>query len=199
MSNAARISQITTALREAAEQAEATATAVDAAASRAATRADDLRFQMSRLADQGNRWAEQMEGIIAHVQEGLIPADKAIHAFGDGLVLFDGQLRSVRDVLSDVLPTTGQVQQRIRDLIAELKESGAGIDELTARLAQSSNAYAKELAELVRLMKAGKITIEEVARRARELANQFPGSEGAALADLLAEQLREGQRSGAFG
>jgi ABC-type transporter Mla subunit MlaD len=166
---------------------------------RVATRADDLLYQMRRLADEGNLWAEQLEGIIQHVQEGLIPADQAIHAFGDAMIVFDGQLRSVRDVLSDVLPTTGQVQERIRELIAELKAEGAGIEEVTARLAQQANSYARELAEMVRLMQQGRLTLEQIRRRAQELEKLLPGSETAALSGFLADLLENADARGRLG
>ena len=158
-----------------------------------ATRADDLRVHMNMLGEAGNLWAEQLAGIIAQFEEGMLQDRLAvINSMGDGLTVVDGQLRSVRDVLTDVLPSAGEVQQRIRAMVDELKADGVTIDELASRLNELHNVYAKQLAEWLRLMKAGRLTMEEVAQRAQDLREAFPGSEGAALAELFLEGIRDG-------
>lgn len=193
MSNVARLTAVSAALQQVKTDAEQAADAVDQAADRIASRADDFRIQMEILGDAGNVLGEQMAGIIAQFEEGVLQDRLAvINSMGDGLTVVNGQLRSVRDVLSDVLPSAGEVQARIREMVAELKADGVTLEELASRLSEQHNIYAKQLAEWVRLMKAGRITMEEVVRRAQELSEQFPGSEGAALADLLLEGIRDG-------
>lgn len=157
-----------------------------------ATKADDLRLKMSALGEAGNVWAQMLDGIIAQVQEGLLSKIDAVNAFGDGLIVIDGQLRSVRDVLTEVLPTMGEVQAKNREMVEEIKADGVSLEELIARLGEQHNVAARQLGELLRLLKAGKVTIQEVIRYAQELDRQFPGSEGAALAELFLEGIRDG-------
>lgn len=161
-----------------------------------ATKADDFLYQMERLATEGNAMAEQMVGIIHQVQEGMVDPLKAINAFDDALTVVDGKVRTVRDVLADILPTTGEVQAGIREMLRELEASGATIEDVVARLAQQHNSYARELAHMVRLMKEGSITLQEIMRRARELEKILPGSETGALSGLLADLLGDAEDEG---
>lgn len=159
---------------------------------RVATKTDDLIFQLEALADSGNAWAESLLDVVHQVEEGTVDAGKAVHALGDGVIVLDGQLRTVRDVLLDVLPTTGQVQQQILDLKRELKDQGAGIDELIRRLGQQHNVYAQQFARLVEAFRQGRATLDAVLKMAQQLQRVLPGSETGALAELLADAARQG-------
>jgi hypothetical protein len=189
----AKLGDVRAASASTAAQVTADAAVVAEQSERMATRADDVRHRMAQLGEQGNAWAGQLAGIIAQFEEGMLQDRLAvINSMGDGLAVVDGQLRSVRDLLDAVLPSAGEVQARIREMVEQLKADGVTIEELTARLAKQSNSYARELAEMLRLAQQGKLTLQELARRAQEVAEQFPGSETGALAELLMEGIRDG-------
>src|SRR5687767_9712817 len=103
-------------------------------AERIATRADDLRERMRQLGEDGNQWGTMAADIIASVEEGLTDKLAAVNAFGDGLTVVDGQVRSIRDLLTAVLPTMGEVQARIRADMEQLKADGVTLEKLMERL-----------------------------------------------------------------
>lgn len=157
----------------------------------ATPRIKDLEFDLQNSSDQGNLWATSLLDLIRQVQAGTVEADKVIHAFGDGMILFEGQMRSIKDVLADVLPTTGQVQAAIQDLREELENADVG--ELVDRLSGQYNEYAQLLAQTVEGFAAGQVTLERVLLLAQQLQEVMPNSETGALAEAIENALGGGR------
>lgn len=162
-------------------------------ASEVGTKLDDLKYQLNASAEAGNLWAGKLLGIIAQVEDGTAPALAALGSMGNATLVLDGQLRSVRDVLNDVLPGTGEVQRRIKELTDSMRENGTSLDEVVARLRENTNQYAQDLAKLVEALKRGEVSIESVIRSAERVREALPSGETSALADLLADGLRQGR------
>lgn len=160
----------------------------DEAREHVGTRVDDLLFDLERMSNEGNAWATSLLDIVHQVEAGTVDAGKAIGSMGDGVILFEGQLRSVKDVLLDVLPTTGQVQQSIRELREELE--GADVSELVERLRGQWNQVAQTLAETAHAFSEGRASIERVLQVAQQAQQLLPGSETAATAAALIEAIR---------
>lgn len=156
----------------------------------ATPRIKDLEFDLENMSEQGNAWATSLLDIVRQVQKGTVDAGKAIESMGDGVILFEGQLRSVKDVLLDVLPTTGQVQKQIQELSEELKNADMG--EVIDRLKGQYNQYADLLAQTVQAFTEGKVTLERVLQLAQQVENLLPGSETEALAERIKEGLLGG-------
>lgn len=157
----------------------------------ATPRIKDLEFDLQNMAEQGNLWAESLLDVVRQVQQGTVDAGAAIHSFGDGVILFEGQMRSVKDVLADVLPTTGEVQSKIQDLQETLESADVG--EIVERLKGQYNNYAQLLAQTAEGFAQGKVTLERVLQLAQQLQEVLPGSETAELADILKEKLLGGE------
>lgn len=157
----------------------------------ATPRIKDLEFDLQNMSDQGNAWATSLLDIVRQVQAGTVDAGAAIRSMGDGVILFEGQLRSVKDVLLDVLPTTGEVQSKIQDLQKTLES--ADVAELIDRLQGQYNTYADLLAQTAEGFAQGKVTLERVLQLAQQLQEVLPGSETAALAAALKEKLFAGE------
>lgn len=157
----------------------------------ATPRIKDLEFDLQNMSDQGNAWATSLLDIVRQVQQGTVDASKALDSMGDGVILFEGQMRSVKDVLADVLPTTGEVQSKIQDLQKYLESADVG--EIIDRLNGQYNNYAQLLAQTVEGYTQGKVTLERVIALAQQLQQVLPGSETAALADAIKEKLLGGE------
>lgn len=158
----------------------------------AATRLDDFLFQLNDVAASGNQWAEMLLGLIQQVKEGILDGQKVMHAFGEGVVQFNGELRNVSDLLSELLPTVGEVQAGIREMVEELQREGFTIEDIIGRLRQQHLTYAHDFARLLEAFREGRATLQAVLEAAQKLQSAFPESEAAALADLIAEGLRTG-------
>ena len=157
----------------------------------ATPRIKDLEFDLEHMSDQGNAWATSLLDIVRQVQQGTVNADEAIRSMGDGVILFEGQLRSVKDVLADVLPTTGEVQSKIQELQKTLES--ADVNDLIERLKGQYNNYAQLLAETAEGFAQGKVTLERVLLLAQQLQQVLPGSETAELAEILKQKLLSGE------
>ncbi len=157
----------------------------------ATPRIKDLEYDLEGMAQQGNAWAESLLDIIRQVQQGTVDAGKAIGSLNDGVILFEGRMQSVKGVLADLLPTTGEVQGKIRDLAEELKR--ADIGELVDRLRGQYNEYAQMLADTVDAFARGEVTLERVVQLAQQIGKQMDGSETGVLADALNEAVLSGQ------
>jgi len=181
-------------LEAAVEKGEKTSSQLSGALERlqkeSATRLDDLIFELERMAKAGNASATSLLDVVRQVSQGTADASAAVESFGQGVFLFEGQLQSVKDVLNDLLPTTGEVQERIHELSKELK--GAEIGEIVDRLKGQWNQYAQLLAETVRAYQEGRVTLERVISLARQIQETLPGSETGALAEAIKDGLLGG-------
>jgi len=155
-----------------------------------ATRLDDLIFELERTAKAGNASATSLLDVVRQVSQGTADAAKAVDAFGQGVFLFEGQLQSVKDVLNDVLPTTGQVQKRIQELRKELENSD--IEGIIKRLEGQYNEHARVLAQTVKAFVEGKVTLERVVQLAQQIGEVLPESETGALAEAIRDGLLGG-------
>jgi hypothetical protein len=148
-------------------------------------RLEDFKRQLEDETAAGNNWAKGLLDLVHQVEQGTLRADQAFHKFGNGLVLFEGQLVHVDTLLTKFLPTTGQVQERLQELAEALK--GADIRTLVDRLNEQYNEYALALARAVELYKAGKGSLERIALLAQQIQDRLPGSE----TDVLAQEIRD--------
>ncbi len=136
------------------------------------------------------------EGILASieaVEQGIADASQIATKFGDTLVPFEGRMQRLRDVLQEVLPTTGEVQNRLKEMSDEMRTQTNGIDQALAKLIESTFEYSQSFGSLVERFRKGKATLESVIRAAQDLKRQFPGSEAAELSDVLADAARAGE------
>lgn len=155
------------------------------------TRLDDLIEDMDMLSYNGNLWATSLLDLLRQVKQGTLDGKDVLFAFGDAVVQFEGQIRPLRDVLSDVLPTMGQVQSQLREMTEELKE--ADPSEIVGRLREQYNEFAQSLARGVEMFKQGQISLERLMALVQQAQRYLPGSETDALAKLLEEALRAGR------
>lgn len=149
---------------------------------------DDFRFTLENIANAGNQNAQFLVGIINDVLAGLTRAEDAVHAAGDGFVLFEGQMRRAQDVLAQILPSTGEVQRRIKEAIAEV----GTFEQVIARLNEQTNAVARDFARMVDAFRRGNLSLEELMRTAAEVKRNLPGSETAGLAEIVEQLARQG-------
>lgn len=155
------------------------------------TRLDDLIDDMDLLATNGNLWSQQLLDLLLQVKQGTLDAKDVLFSFGDAVVDFDGKIQPLRDVLQDVLPTMGQVQQGIRDMTEELKN--ADPSEIVDRLKEQYNQFAQALARGVDMFKQGQISLERLMQLVQQAQKLMPGSETDALAQLLEQALKDGR------
>ncbi len=163
---------------------------LDSVAAQGNPRLADFKRDLESLIEEGNRWAEMLLDSINQVEQGTIRADQAINKFGDGLVLFEGQLVHADTLLLKFLPTTGQVAARIEELRKQLVDADIGA--LIEKLNEQYNVYALELAKAVEAYKAGKGSLERIAALAQQINDRLPGSETDALADEIRDRLLGG-------
>lgn len=154
-------------------------------------RLEDFKRQLEYETEAGNLWTAGLLDLIHQVEQGTIRADQAFHKFGEGVVLFEGQLTRVDSLLLKFLPTTGQVQARIQELAEEIKKQDIGA--LVEHLNRQYNVYALELAKAVEAYKAGKGSLERIAQLAQQIDDRLPGSETDALAQEIYDRLLAGQ------
>lgn len=154
------------------------------------TRLDDLIEDMDLLATNGNAWAASLLDMLLQVKQGGLDAKDVLFSFGDAVVDFDGKIQPLRDVLQDVLPTIGQVQQGIREMTDELKN--ADPSEIVDRLKEQYNQFAQILARGVDMFKQGQISLERLMQLIEQAQRYMPGSETDALAKLLEQALKDG-------
>lgn len=164
---------------------------LDRVAAEGNPRLEDFKRQLEEATAQGDASAEQLLDVIRQVEQGAIRADQAFNKFGDGVTLFEGQVRNVDDLLLEFLPTTGQVQERLRELEQQLKQADIGA--LVDRLNEQYNVYARELANAVEAYKAGKGSLERIALLAQQIDDRLPGSETDTLAQEIRDRLLAGQ------
>lgn len=135
-------------------------------------------------------------GLLASLQafeEGLVDKTKLLMSFGESVIFYKGEMVQVRQLLDEVLPATGSVQQRIQQLGKDLEAERISTDEVLQQLKASHFEYSQILAEMVEGFRAGRVSLEEIERAAAQLNRQFQGSEAATVALELAERARQGR------
>lgn len=186
---------MTSSLAKAEERANATGQAlrrvVEEVQREAAPRLADLVYDLEQMAAKGDNYAAQLLEHIRQVEQGALRADQIFSILGDATILFEGQTRKITDLLSELLPSVGEVQDRIRDLTEQLE--GASIDALVDRLLKQYNVFARQLADVVKAFQEGRVSIERVLIIARQIQQLLPESETAALAKLIEEGLMTGE------
>lgn len=158
---------------------------VDRVASDVDPRLQDLKATLEQSVADGNDWSKGLLDLIRQVEQGTIRADQAMAKLGDGMINFEGRFQNIDDLLLQFLPTSGQVQERLRELQQQLKE--ADIGSLIDHLNEQYNVYATELAKAVEAYKAGKGSLERIAQLAQQINERLPGSE----TDTLAQEIRD--------
>lgn len=192
----ARIEQKYTAIEARAQAAQAAVTqAAQTAANQldqltegSATQLDDL---LARLDGYDNAWTKLVKDAIAQMQEGILSGEEFLSKFGDFSITLGDKVLTIRELLEGM--DLGTYEQRVQDLIQHLEENELSLQEIMARLQQSTSDYSKALANAIELFLQGKLTLEELLRQAERLRDVVgEDSEGGALAGELLEQLRGG-------
>lgn len=176
-------------VREAVERdAPAITSRLDQLNDEAGGRLEDLKQKLALMVAEGDTIATSILEVIQKVEEGAVTADKAITAFGDGVTNIDGRVRSIKDLLLDLLPTTGQVQDRIREFASDATPTEA----LLKRLEQGSNAAAQQFANLFRMLQQGTGSLDRLIQEAQRIRQAIPGSEQSQVIEELIDRLNEG-------
>lgn len=171
-------------------QAEKLVSQVQEAKERAATPLDDLVEKLAGLQeglDQG------LLASIEAVKEGLLPAEELATKFGDALIPLGERMVRVRDLLREVLPSTGQIQKGIKATTTEIEQSGDLLEAAIEKLKGKAFSYAQVLADVIEKFRAGKATLQEVIRTAEDIRRQFPNSETGDIARVIANAGQRGQ------
>jgi methyl-accepting chemotaxis protein len=154
-------------------------------------RLNALRALFEDEANNGNAWAQALLDLLDQVQNGTARAEDVIFAFGDGVTTVNGKLQSMKDLLSDVLPSTGEVQKAIQELRRQVEQSGDSLQTIMDLLLEQNNRYADLLARQIGLLKDGRITAEQLLRLAQKIADAAPPDSALGqLADALLNKLR---------
>ncbi len=171
-------------------QAEKLVAKVTEAREKAATPLDDLVQKLSSLQeglDQG------LLASIEAVKEGLLPAEELATKFGDALIPLGDRMLRVRDLLREVLPSTGEIQKGIKATTTEIEQSGDILEAAIEKLRGKAFGYAQVLAQVIERFRAGKATLEEVIRTAQDIRRQFPESETGDIARVIANAGQQGK------
>jgi archaellum component FlaC len=194
-----QLGKLDAALKSIATTASASADEVERASERIAksverttreggSKLDDFKFTLGNIGDAGNQFAQQLAAVIADVEAGIVRAEDAVHVMGDGFVFFEGQMRRAQDVLAEVLPSTGEVQRRIKEATAEVTT----FEQVMERLNNQTNQVARDFAKMVDAFRKGRLSLSEFQKAAAEIGRQLPGSEVAELADIAEQLGRQG-------
>lgn len=174
-------------------------TAVDRDAQQIQTRVERMREESSAKLDafqrnleeafaKGDVTAGSLNELVTKVREGAIDADRVIQAFGNGISALDGDVRSIKDLLLDLLPSTGQVQAEINAFL----DLAPSVEERLRVLLQGSNAAGRKFAELFQYLREGTADLSDLIAEAERLRRAVPGSEQSQIADSLIDELLGG-------
>jgi hypothetical protein len=156
------------------------------------TKLDDLKFFLQQSIDAGDEMAVWLLKLVQGVEDGSVRADAAIQAVGGSVIILDGRVQQLQGLLRDLLPSTGEVQARIRETIKEM----GGYEDAMARLHELHSAQALQFAQLVKAYRDGKVSLDLLMRTVEQIRRSMPGSELDALAQMLYQELAQGQRQG---
>jgi hypothetical protein len=150
----------------------------------AATRLDDLA---QVLANAGNRWDKALGELIDSVKLGATDVQDLLTLWGDAVV----QGQRVREFLKGLDLTV--YRDNVQELVRELHDGRATIDDTLQFLGQSQLAFAKQFKEVIELFQSGKVTLQRVREVVAQIEKLFPDTDFADLAEAIEDALRKGQ------
>ncbi len=149
---------------------------------------DDLR---QRLTQGSGEFSDEIRRAVAAVEAGAVGMQEFLRTWGDAVLATEDGSKRVREVLEDL--DLGSRQREIQELIRDFERGVAGIDEVTAKLAESGFDVAQRLADMVESFRQGRVTAERLLELIRGVQAQFPDTELADLAEAIADAARKGQ------
>jgi ABC-type transporter Mla subunit MlaD len=99
-----------------------------------------------------------------------------VQQFLDGIVTANDVMQVLGPSVAKLLPSTSDVQDRIRRMIEEAESSVDRIGALTGLLAEQQDRFAQMFAKLLSLFKQGKITLQELIDKAQKFRDTLPDS-----------------------
>ncbi len=216
---ASRISTDAGAVGESARSAVAEVEAVTTSAQQALTAADAANAQALTVRERllGNRTelAQLINTLEATASE--LPATAALLAqieslfsglqsvngvagsLNGALVQFQGESRTVLQLIQQLAPSAGEVQSRIREFLIDVKGQQNEVQQIVAALQADLSTLSPKVAELFTQVRDGQATLNDLQQLLAQL--QQAGA-GGSLANLLgqrlADLLRDGIDAGAF-
>ena len=161
--------------------------ATAAAVGEQATALDDL---IQKLFAVKTPYQETLLSMIEAAKAGILTIDEIVKQFGDRIVVIDGQERTLSEVFRRI--DWREWEREFQALIDRVRDGSAALSEVEAKLAESQNAVARRLLQMIQLFRQGKVTLDALAAVVADIQRVFPDSELDELAQALLQGLRDG-------
>lgn len=126
-----------------------------------------------------NQLKDSVLQLLDQVLQGFASTEAAAKVFGPGILKY--------------LPSNGEVQERIRNLIATATTGANQMQKLVALLAEQNNKFAQDFTKLIAAFNAGTVSLQTLIERATALKNALPdGSATEQIIDEILNNLLQG-------
>jgi ABC-type transporter Mla subunit MlaD len=161
--------------------------ATDEALGEQATALDDL---LEKLFAVETPYDDTLKSMIEAAKAGITTLDELVRVFGDRAVLIDGKVETLSQAFRRIDWREWEIE--FQELVARIRDGEAALSDVEAKLAESQNAIARRLLEMIQLYRQGKITLDGLAAVVRDIQRVFPDTELDELAQAMLQGLLDG-------
>ncbi len=137
-----------------------------------------------------DHYTESFLSALEASKAGILDLDEVVRVFGDFILVIDGKATTVRETFTRL--NLREWILEFQELTRQVQTGAADLSAVEELLARSQNSVAQKLLEVIRLFKAGEVSLAAVQRVVADIERVFRDSDLDNLAQAILGGLRDG-------